>query len=653
MISSKNVEKIYDILDIEDIISDFVTLKKRGSNLIGLCPFHDEKTPSFSVSPSKGIFKCFGCGKGGNAIHFLMEHENFTYPEALKYVAARYNIHIEEEIQSEEQQEEEKERQSLYIVSEFAKRFFSEQMFDTGEGQSVGLDYFKNRGYNKEIIEKFDLGYAPRSGSGLKRAALRAGHEAERLKKLGLLNSRESDFFRGRVMFTIHNLSGKAVGFAGRILGVDKKSPKYINSPESDIYNKSRILYGIYQARKAMRRDEKCYLVEGYTDVISMHQAGIENTVAVSGTSLTPGQIALIKRFASHVTLIFDGDTAGIKAANRSVDLLLEQEVNAHIVLLEEGEDPDSAVKSLGKEDFLTYVDEKAMDFLDFKIQSTPGAQSDDPFQRTKAVREIVGSLGLIRDQMNRSYYIRKTADIFKLDESIVVSEVNKVIKDKVWKEKGRQQRQARRENRKAQEADTSSPSKPGIDEATSPRDSVVQKDYHQELALVELLLRYGNELMEDHSPVHEFVFSNLEDVYEELSDPLVLKVLNHMRESIAEMGKIDMKGLVAHPSKEVGQLVVNLLTDEYTYSENWEERWNIVLQNQPPPEENFAKEAEEVVISLKLRKVRSVIQRQAAEIKAVQQEKPNEVNDMLEIYLELKELEKALASQLRTIVYG
>lgn len=642
MISSKKIEKIYETIQVEDIIEDFVSLKKRGGNLLGLCPFHNEKTPSFTVSPSKGIFKCFGCGKGGNAIHFLMEHENFSYPEALKYAAAKYGIEIEEEDLSPEQQVQDKERASLYIVNEFAKRFFLEQLLQTGEGKSAGLQYFSGRGYNEEIIKKFDLGYAPRSGNALKSAALRAGHEQDRLKALGLISERGNDFFRERVMFTIHNLSGKPIAFAGRMLGSDKKIPKYINSPETEIYVKSDILYGIYQARSAIRRESKCYLVEGYTDVISLHQHGIENVVAVSGTSLTTGQTRLIRRFANNATLIFDGDAAGIKAANRSIDLLLEQEINVKVVLLDPKDDPDSAVKRMGMEGFETYLKDNEKDFLEFKINHLFDNAVQDPFEKSKAIKELVKTLALISDQLSRSLFVSKTAGLLNVEEAVIINEVNKIVRSKLWEEKGKRKKEREQE----QQDDTSFnlPLKPQQDKLGS-------VDYHQELAILQLLLKYGNEQMASGHSVGHYVFENLADVMSEINDAVVKSLLEKIKGEIYGGNKVQTQSLISQSMPHEAQLMVGLISEEHSYSENWEKRWNILLQNQKPPDENFESEAEQIVISLKLRKVRKMATDLTEKIASSTND--SEVDESMELYLALKEVETQLADKLRTIIYG
>ena len=349
MITKNSIQKVLETARIEEVVGDFVNLKKRGTNYVGLCPFHNERTPSFNVNPVRNIFKCFGCGKGGDAVNFLMEHEQFSYPEALRFIAKRYNIELEETEETAEAVEEKKLEDSLYIVNQFAKDYFSNTLFNSTEGQNIGMSYFKERGFRENIIQKFDLGYSIESTDALQKEAKAKGYNEEYLIKTGLVkqvdNGIKRDFFRGRVIFPVHNVSGKVVGFGGRILKKDEKQPKYLNSPESEVYHKSKILYGIFHARQSIRTHDECFLVEGYTDVVSLHQGGIENVVASSGTSLTVDQIKLIKRFTNNITILYDGDAAGIKAALRGLELILEEDMNVRIVLLPEPEDPDSYVQ--------------------------------------------------------------------------------------------------------------------------------------------------------------------------------------------------------------------------------------------------------------------------------------------------------------------
>ncbi|MBL7805152.1 MAG: DNA primase, partial [Saprospiraceae bacterium] len=399
MITAKTVREILDAVRIEEVIEDFVSLRRRGVNLIGLCPFHHEKTPSFNVNPTRNIFKCFGCGKAGDAVTFLREHEQFSYPEALRWLAKKYNIEIEEVELTPEQRAADQMAESLYIVNDFALKHFQEQLFDTDEGKSVALQYFRQRGLREETIRTFGLGYAPDLRDLLLQRARATGHSVELLKKTGLSSADGArDFFRGRVMFAIHNLSGKVAAFAGRTMSNDKTVPKYINSPETEIYVKNKTLYGAYQAKKAIRQQDECILVEGYMDVISLYQAGIENVVASSGTSLTEGQLNLIRRNTNNLKILYDGDPAGIKAALRGLDLALEQDLNVRIVLLPEGEDPDSYVQKVGSEAFLEYVAREAKDFILFKTRLLLEDTKGDPIKKSSLVKDIVASIARIPD---------------------------------------------------------------------------------------------------------------------------------------------------------------------------------------------------------------------------------------------------------------
>ncbi|HKI89565.1 MAG TPA: DNA primase, partial [Draconibacterium sp.] len=372
VIDHATIERILDAAEITDVVSDFVTLRKRGVNMLGLCPFHNEKTPSFTVSPAKGIFKCFGCGKGGNSVNFIMEHENLSYPEALKWLAKKYHIDVVEEEETEEQKQLKDERESLMIVSGFAQKFFTRYLWEENEGRTIGLSYFRERSFRDDILKKFEVGFAPDGKTPFTEAAQKQGYKIDFLEKTGLTIVRDDwirDRFAGRVMFPIHNLAGRVIAFGGRILKEDKKTAKYLNSPESEIYHKSKVLYGIFQAKREITRNEKCYLVEGYTDVLSMHQAGIENVVASSGTALTTDQIRLIKRFTPNITIIYDGDEAGIKASLRGIDLVLEEGMNVKVLLLPEGEDPDSFAKKMGASAYLKYIQENETDFIQFKTR--------------------------------------------------------------------------------------------------------------------------------------------------------------------------------------------------------------------------------------------------------------------------------------------
>ena len=386
MIDQPTIDRITEAAQIQDVVGDYVTLRKRGVNLLGLCPFHGEKTPSFTVSPAKGIFKCFGCGKGGNSVHFIMEHEQLNYTDALKYLARKYHIEVQERELSPEEMAVRNDRESMFLVNEFAQKHFTSTLHNHIDGKSIGLAYFRERGFRDDIVQKFQLGYSLEQRDAFTQAALKAGYNKEYLVKTGLTLENESgqttDRFRGRVMFPVHSLSGKVVAFGGRILKKDDKMAKYVNSPESEIYHKSNELYGIYFSKQAIVKQERCFLVEGYTDVISMHQSGIENVVASSGTSLTPGQIRLIHRFTENVTVIYDGDAAGIKASIRGIDLLLEEGLNIKVLLLPDGDDPDSFARKTNASDFIEYVERNASDFIRFKTNLLLNDAGNDPMKR-------------------------------------------------------------------------------------------------------------------------------------------------------------------------------------------------------------------------------------------------------------------------------
>lgn len=430
MIDQATIDKIMAATDIVDVVSDFVSLRRRGANYWGLCPFHDDRSPSFSVSPSKGVCKCFSCGKGGSAIHFIMEHEQLSYYEALKYLAKKYNIEVHEKELSDEERQKRSERENMFVINTFAQEFFSKSLLETDEGRSVGLAYFKERGFNEDIIRKFGLGYSPEKRDALAVEAQKRGYKIDYLLKTGLCregqNGRIYDLFSGRVMFPVYSVSGKVVAFGGRILKSGVKISKYFNSPESDIYHKSDELYGIYQAKRAIEKERRCYLVEGYTDVLSMHQSGIENVVASSGTALTHGQIRLIHRFTDNITVLYDGDAPGIKASLRGIDLLLQEGLNIKVVLLPDGEDPDSFSKSQSAESFTRYIKEHETDFIRFKTQLLLEDAGEDPIKRAAIISNIVESISLIPDAIVRSVYVQECSRLLQIDEQVLLSELNK-----------------------------------------------------------------------------------------------------------------------------------------------------------------------------------------------------------------------------------
>ena len=431
MIDQQTIERIIDAARIQDVVSDYVTLRRRGANMIGLCPFHNEKTPSFSVSPAKGIFKCFGCGKGGNSVHFIMEHEQVGYVEALKYLAAKYHIEVIEKELDAEELAMRNDRESMFLVNDFARTYFVNTLHNHIDGKAIGLSYFRERGFREDIIRKFELGYSLEQRDAFSQAAINKGFKKEYLVRTGLSMENDygqlSDRFRARVMFPVHSLSGKVVAFGGRILKKDDKMAKYVNSPESDIYHKSNELYGIFFAKKAIVQQDRCFLVEGYTDVISMHQNGIENVVASSGTSLTPGQIRMIHRFTDNVTVIYDGDPAGIKASLRGIDLLLEEGMNIKVLLLPDGDDPDSFARKHSADAFIDFVEANSSDFIRFKTRLLMADAGNDPVKRAALIGDIVRSISLIPNQVIRAEYVKECGNLLSVDEALLYFEINKL----------------------------------------------------------------------------------------------------------------------------------------------------------------------------------------------------------------------------------
>src|ERR1700749_3267896 len=443
MITKPTIDRIMEAIDIVEVVGEFVQLKKRGAHYVGLSPFANERTPSFTVSPAKGIFKDFSSGKGGSAITFLMELEKFTYPEALKWLAKKYSIEVEETVETIENKEEENRRESLMIVTGFASKFFHESLLETEEGRNIGLSYFKERGFSKEIIEKFELGYSPDQWEAFSSRALKEGYQQEFLEESGLSVKRDNgslyDRYRGRVMFPIHSFTGRVIAFGGRTLKTDKNVPKYVNSPESEIYHKSNVLYGLFFAKKAIRDEDNCYLVEGYADVLSVHPAGIENVVASSGTSLTVEQIRLIGRFTKNVTILYDGDAAGIKASLRGLDMILEEGLNVKVVSFPDGHDPDSFVQANGSSAFKKHIEENKKDFILYKTQILLKEVGNDPIKKADVIREIVESIAKIPDSIKASVFIKECSYQLQIDERALLSELNKMRMAKAKKDSQQQ----------------------------------------------------------------------------------------------------------------------------------------------------------------------------------------------------------------------
>ena len=567
MIDQATVQKIFDAADIYEVVSDFVSLKKRGVNYVGCCPFHNEKTGSFTVSPSKGIYKCFGCGKGGNAVNFIMEHEQLSYVEALRWLAAKYNIIVEEKELSEHEKQEKSERESMLIVTNYAEEFFVEQLWNTDEGKSVGMGYFRRRGLDDQTIEKFGLGYCPEAWDGLTKAALGKGYKQEFLVKTGLTIESDRglfDRFRARVMFPIRDLAGKIIAFGGRIMTNDKKSAKYLNSPESEIYHKSRTLYGIYFAKKSIVQHNRCYLVEGYLDVISFHQKGIENTVASSGTSLTIEQIRLIRRLTPNVTIIYDGDAAGVKASLRGIDLVLEEGLNVRVVSLPEGEDPDSYAQAHTADEVLEYVAAHETDFIHFKTKLLLDQAGNDPVERAKLITDIVKSISLIPDNITRSVYVQETANQLKVEEEVLYNEIARLRKGKTpgpvslpYKTPGRPVPKV-----------TLTPLKTG---GVTPCDI-------EEMMLVRYLLLFGEqELYEEEHEGKVVLITVGEYIIHELAEDELLMLNSRLQEIQQEYrrqyktaGFIAAKYFIGHSNPDISAIVADILSEPYELSKIW-----------------------------------------------------------------------------------
>jgi DNA primase len=639
---------------VEDVVQDFVSLRRRGVNMIGLCPFHNEKTPSFTVSPTKNIFKCFGCGKAGDAAKFIMEHEHFSYPEALRYLARKYNVEIEEVELTPEMRAAQQEEESLFIVNDYAQKYFQQQLFDTDEGKSVGLDYFKERGFREEVIRKFGLGYTPNQPDAFTRQATKAGFKPEYLKKLGLTSQHGRDFFRNRVMFTIHNLSGKPVAFAGRIMAKDVKAPKYINSPETDIYSKSKILYGACFAKNSIRKLDECIMVEGYTDVLSLHQAGIENVVASSGTSLTEGQISLVKRFTPNIKILYDGDPAGVKAALRGLDMVLERDMNVKVVLLPEGEDPDSYLQNAGATAFKEYIDGQAKDFILFKTGLLLSEVKNDPVKRAGLVRDIVGSIARVPDPFKRSFYIKECARVMELDEQILVTETNKAVKKHLYK---RQQERERNRGTQVHIVDEKDAGKPAPDaemlppEATRPK---VPGNEFREQDIIRLLIAFGGEIYDEKEniTVAEYILSNIEEVLEDFENPLYLRVANECLQCLADKQPLTPQYFIGHKDMAVSKLAVDLLHTPWEYSPGWEER-DLYLRTQKMPEENFTKDSESSLMRFKLNKLKHLCEKNQEQIKEMEaNEDSTGLMSLLKVQAKLLHVKNELAKQLGTVVF-
>ncbi|REH56805.1 DNA primase [Tenacibaculum gallaicum] len=599
MITQQTIDRVFESARVEEVIGEFVQLKKSGSNFKGLSPFTDERTPSFMVSPVKQIWKDFSTGKGGNAISFLMEHEHYTYPEAIRWLAKKYNIEIEETEQSDEEKQQMNERESMFLVSKFAKDYFHDVLLNTQNGRAIGLSYFKERGFREDTIEKFDLGYCKDEWDNFTKAALAKGYDLKYLKSTGLTivkeggaEDRKFDRFKGRVMFPIHSMSGRILGFGGRILTNDKKAAKYLNSPESDIYHKSKILYGLYQAKKEIAKEDNCFLVEGYTDVISFHQSGIENVVASSGTALTPDQIRLVNRLTQNITVLFDGDAAGVRASLRGIDLILEQGMNVRVVAFPEGEDPDSFAKAHSNAELKQYLEEKSQDFIEFKVSLLMKEAANDPVKKAGLIRDIVTSISKIPDGIQREVYVQECARIMDISERVLFSELAQLLK------KGAA---SVRKSSVGQDPNQLPPDhfqEQTSMEAIKGGKGKLQQSINQlnilEKEIIRILLLYGNEIVdfvnwvdavdergrpflekeEYQNTVSNELYLNLQEDEIEFTNEIFRLTYYELIHQLNQEEKIKVDHLVMHENPQISSLVTNILMDEEKYNlSDWERK--------------------------------------------------------------------------------
>jgi DNA primase len=651
LISKSTIDKVYESARLEEVIGDFVQLKKSGSNFKGLSPFTDERTPSFMVSPVKQIWKDFSSGKGGNVVAFLMEHEHFTYPEAIKYLAKKYNIEVEETQQSNEEKVKAGERESMYLVSEFAQKYFQEVLWETETGKAIGLSYFKERGFTDDTIKKFGLGFSPDQWEAFTKHALSKGYQLEYLEQTGLTivkGEKRFDRFKGRVMFPIHSMSGRILGFGGRILGNDKKAAKYLNSPESDIYHKSKVLYGIYHAKQAIAKEDNCYLVEGYTDVIQFHQAGIENVVASSGTALTPEQIRLINRLTKNITVLFDGDAAGLRASLRGVDLILEQGMNVKVCTFPEGEDPDSFAKKNDYESLVLYLQENARDFIQFKASLLFKETQNDPVKKADTIRDIVNSIAKIPDRIKQEIYVQECSRILDISEDVLFNTLAQIGRKEIADASKKYKQQ-----QKAFEV---------VKNETTTKKVDVQHELEKKI--IEILMLYGNrkESFEDYilkeneqgelvlePETHEVkvfqkLYLDLQQDEIELSDPTFRKIFQEMIQKLHEDENFSINSFMQEADAELANEISGILMDEERYVLHDWERNNIFVKKK---ETTIAQLVSETILSLRC----FLIEKRVQQLGETTKEKKDGNHEILEEIMNYHQLKILLSQKLNRVL--
>ncbi len=642
MITQDTIQQILSRIDIIEIVGGFVKLKKRGSSYLGLCPFHNEKTPSFTVSPTKEIYKCFGCGRSGNAVSFLMEHEKYSYVDALKFLAAKYNVTVEETYSSPEVVQQRQTADSLYIINSFAQQFFSKQLFETEEGKAVALTYLKERGFREDIIKKFQLGYSPQQRDAFAKEAIKQQYNAELLTKTGLVVERNGDLYdnyRERIIFPIHNSTGKVLGFGARIIGKKENAPKYINTPENEIYVKSKLLYGTYFARQAIDKSDECLLVEGYTDVVSLHQAGIENVVASGGTSLTPDQLRLIKKYSNNLTILYDGDAAGVKAAMRGLDLALEEGLNVHLVLIPDNEDPDSYVNKVGASAFIDFIKQNKKDVILFQLEVMLKDAGNDSTKKAAAVNTIAESISRINkveDFTRQQDYIHKSSELLKIDETGLHALVNKFIRERVTKF---EQKQLPKEDELLNDQFTDE----NFEDATT---QLLNTDEVHERALVRCLLDFGLIPWDETTTSAQHILAEAEE-WDMIEHPDLLQIVDQYKQWLADGFEPTTKSFLFHEDQNISKAVVALADFSEELSPNW-----IKIYEKPfaTREDLFKQETTSVLTYLKLKKIKKMMAENQRDME--QPHSSEEMTTLIKTHQHLKQMEMDLTKEMGTVIF-
>ena len=642
MISQETIRNILDTARIEEVISDFVTIKKRGANYLGLCPFHNEKTPSFTVSPSKGIYKCFGCGKAGDVIRFVMEHDQLSYPEALRFLAAKYHIEVEESGYKEVDKEEESLKEGLYLINNFALEFFEDKLWKDEKGRAVALSYLNERGFGEKTIRQFHLGYNPEEWDAFSSAAMEKGYKKEMLEKAGLTIIKEDrliDRFRARVIFPIHNLSGRVIGFGGRTLQAGGKMAKYVNSPESEVYSKSHALYGLYFAKKAIVRDDSCLVVEGYTDVVSLFQSGIENAVAPLGTSLTEDQVKLIRRYTKNVVLLFDGDEAGAKASKRAIDMVLEEGMNVRVLVFPDGEDPDSYSKSHSDEELKAFISEKSQDFISYRMTAGDQGWKKDPVKKAELMKDLLGSISKVPDHLLRSFYVKDLSQRAELSERSAIYELNKL-------------RRSFLKNRLKQEDGPMPEVSPQVKSAQQDApQQVIRNGAGKEEKIIELLFKYGTEILHLKSPsaegevievpVADYIVGELERDRISFRESRYEKVYDYFREKCDKGEEVQQKDLLEHSDEDIRNYAYDFSLIRYDLSPNWQDMYHITTTTE---EDDLKRSIDNAMYHLRLAEVLDRLDEFQEKLKDAGEGDIDELNQKLHSLMEAK---KALADKL------